>query len=291
MKEKISILLGMLYLGIHNCEASASHSAYSGAATRRILPAIQFLSPDKTADLLCRLDQDGIINRNTLVVWDADGTLIKNVSDQMLSGAIPIHPYFSKFIDKTQRNGTVHIVLTNGGARYNNEFDGDFVKSVTPVSFFVFDDDAAEKKDRLIPTHVRELLQPMDIISYESLRVEGLKHIGISLENSFREFEFFQSRQILGTLNDTYSGIPICAPVFWKGIISSNFVNTEIHLVYGFQKGYILRLFLDKYKEQTGRVFSNVVFINDPLLCVENVVEAMAEIDMPCIGINIFPSK
>jgi hypothetical protein len=287
MKGKVSkILLGILYLGTYNFEANASHSAHSKAAIGKI-PAIQMLSPDKTADVLCQLDQNGTIGRDTIVVWDVDGTLIAEGSDQMLSGAIPIHPYFSAFIHATQESGTTHVALTNGGAQYDNQFNGSFVESVTPVSFLVYDSDIQKEEDRLIPTYIRESLQPTDMISYEILRIEGLKHIGISFENSFKNFEFFQSRQILGTLRDTLSNVPVCAPVFANGIISSNFVNSEMHSTYGFLKGFTLQLFINIYTKQTGRKFSNVVFVDDTFLCAESVFEAMAAIGMPCIGIHI----
>jgi hypothetical protein len=292
MKEKISkILLGILWLGIHSLEAGASYSAPRQTTVPRTLPAIQVLSPDQTADILRQLEQDGIINGNTLVVWDIDDTLIKSVSDQMISGAIPIHPYFTEFVDRTQKKGTTHVALTTGGAQYRNKFHGSFAKSVTPESFLVFEDDIQEEKDRLIPAYLRRSLRPRDTISFETLRIEGLKHIGIFLEDSFKNFKFFQSRQILGTLRDTWSGVSICAPVFWNGVISYNSVNSKTHLSYGCQKGYILQLFLDRYREQTGRKFSNVVFIDDMFLCVENMVEVMAEIGMPCVGINILTNK
>jgi hypothetical protein len=87
----------------------------------------------------------------------------------------------------------------------------------------------------------------------------------------------------------------ICAPVFRNGVIFSNFVepyehfkaHPSAHYTFGSKKGNTLRLFLDIYSEKTGRVISNVIFIDDTRACVENVVQVMREIDKPCLGIHI----
>jgi hypothetical protein len=83
---------------------------------------IRKLTPIQVADLLYQSDADGTINGNILIIWDVDNTLLKEGSDMMLSGAVPINPEFSKFIAKTQEKGFRHIALTNGGARYKTNF-------------------------------------------------------------------------------------------------------------------------------------------------------------------------
>jgi hypothetical protein len=73
------------------------------------------------------------------------------------------------------------------------------------------------------------------------------------------------------------------------GVIFSNFMDNRLHHLYQHRKGDILRLFLNECKEKNNQVFFNVVFIDDTFLCVENMVEVMAEVGMPCVGINILP--
>ncbi|MDR2812892.1 MAG: DUF2608 domain-containing protein [Puniceicoccales bacterium] len=75
---------------------------------------------------------------------------------------------------------------------------------------------------------------------------------------------------------------------FSSGIIFCNFINLYTQCHHGHIKGDILRSFLVEYEKRTGRKFSNVIFIDDTLACVENVIEVMGKIGMPCIGINIF---
>ncbi|MDR0417860.1 MAG: DUF2608 domain-containing protein [Puniceicoccales bacterium] len=82
----------------------------------------------------------------------------------------------------------------------------------------------------------------------------------------------------------------VCNPIFSRGIIFCNFINLYTQYYYGHIKGNILQSFLNEYEKQSGRKFSKVIFIDDNLAYVENVVEVMEEINVPCIGINILTS-
>jgi hypothetical protein len=280
------------------------------------------LSPDETAAKLHQLIEDGIIGPGTLIVFDIDDTLFEEASDQMLSGAIPIHPDFAIIINQLLRilteneEGTRCVAITNGATRLKMKFTENEdqslpqVRKVKPKKHRVKDDDKLKEDDRIIPKKLRENLDPEDRISWEALRMGGLREVGISFENFFGEFEFFfQSRQVLGTLYATEEGaiLPfmrpfppnvkyiVCAPVFKDGVIFSNFLDPcehpnahpNTHYTFGSQKGHILQLFLTRCREQADWVFSDVIFIDDTRACVENVVEVMKKIDMPCIGINI----
>jgi hypothetical protein len=79
----------------------------------------------------------------------------------------------------------------------------------------------------------------------------------------------------------------LCRPIFSRGIIFCNFINLYTQCYYGYMKGVILRSFLKECKNQLGRVFSKVIFIDDTLACVENVFEVMGEMGIPCVGIHI----
>jgi hypothetical protein len=254
---------------------------------------IHELLPDWVARLLRQLSKNGTINEHTLVVWDVDDTLLKEGSDLMFSGPLLIHPDFPGFIQETQANGTTHIALTNGGARYRTRLvrddEGNWtVASIVPVDFSVADSDERGENDCFIPFYLRARFKNTDRVTWEFLRIEGLKQVGISFENPFGESKFSKPRHVLGTLKEHND--PFCAPVLADGVIFSNFTGNHAHLHCHHRKGDILRLFLDECKK-SNRVFSNVIFIDDTHACVKNVVEVMGAIDMHCIGIHILPSK
>jgi hypothetical protein len=254
---------------------------------------IHRLLPRQVINMLRQLKKNGTINKNTLVVWDIDDTLWKGGSDLRGSGPRPIHPDFSKFIRATQAKGTIHIALTNGGARYRTQLRQDdeeiwMVTDITPIDFSVADSDGRGKEGCFIPSYLRPQFKDTDRVSWEFLRIAGLERIGISFEKAFEESEFLKPRHVLGILKERNQ--PFCVPVFISGVIMSNFVDSHVHLC-RYRKGDILRLFLEECKEKDNRIFSNVIFIDDTLPCVENVVEVMKKIGMPCIGINILHAE
>jgi hypothetical protein len=265
-----------------------------GDVSRTSIPVAQSkiyeLLPRQTAVVLCQLNRKNIINKNTLVVWDVDNALWKECSDLMFSGPHLICPGFLKLIHTTQAKGTTHIALTNGGARYRTQLAQDdegnwTVDNITPIDFSVADSDMRNEEDRLIPSYLRPRFQDTDRVSWEFLRLEGFKHVGIFLGKAFERSEFLKPRHVLGILKE--HNYPFCAPVFTNGVIFSNFINNHMQYLHQHRKGDILRLFLDEYRKKNNQVFSNVVFIDDTFLCVESVFEAMAAIGMPCIGIHI----
>jgi hypothetical protein len=256
--------------------------------------AIHSLLPHQVIDVLRQLNKNGTINESTLVVWDVDDTLLEEGSILRLSGPRLIHPDFPKFIRATQTKRTTHIALTNGGARYRTQLIQDdggnwSVTNITPVDFSVADSDERGKKNSFIPFYLKSRFKDTDRVSGEFLRIAGLECIGISFGKAFKRSEFLKPRHVLGILEE--QNHPFCAPVFASGVIFSNFMNSHIHHSGRHRKGDILRLFLDECKEKNNQVFSNVVFIDDTLPCVENVVKVMEEIDMPCIGINILSTE
>jgi hypothetical protein len=156
-----TLFVGMLCL--LTCNAMSTESKNSSEMLQ--------LSPKQVAEKLSELVRANIINENTLVVWDIDNTLIQAGSDYEPSGAIPISPEFAEFIHATQNIGTTHIALTNASP---------------------FDTDFTFKTDTSPPTFLHTI-EPQRSVgngnkTFENLRVDGLKHIGINFElDAFRE--------------------------------------------------------------------------------------------------------
>jgi hypothetical protein len=271
------------------------------------------LSPQQIHTELERSYNAGVIKGRTLIVWDIDGTLFREGSDQTKRGAIPIYTGFASFIAKTQGAGITNIALTNGGPRYNNKiFENGSIFSL-PVSFSVgMDDDSVEmddeRDDKLIPDSLRINLNEWDDISFERIRLYGLHRIGINFNKScentplqqlttpgtgivFEEpgrkaSERLNPRNTLGTV--FINGIPCCAPILIGGVIASNFLSDDLKTQHGHRKGEILELFLNKCQE-VNLIFSNIVFVDDYSPCVQDVFSAMKKRNMPCHAFHLIP--
>ncbi|MDR3317669.1 MAG: DUF2608 domain-containing protein, partial [Puniceicoccales bacterium] len=322
------------------------------------------LTPKDTISKLQELNKNGTINTNTGIVWDLDETLFQSSSDQKPSGAIPIHPEFSKYIKTTQEQGIRHFGLTNN-SQYKNIATIDsqqdkLVINSEPINI------CAEHKNCLIfgKPEKWNFLKDTDI-SYEGLRIKGLKDIGIDFDDSrlstipqhlgilveryvqsdnnsvrtvdmkkmFRDsiknvtqnpyktvgqfndfrtgerYQYIQAEyirkyaQIQSSENpQTYHFICneknsedineiLCVPIFSKGIIFCNFLNKNLSAWFAYRKGDILELFLKIHEEKTGQEIGNVIFVDDQIANVQNVVEVMTRIGKPCIGIHLIPES
>ncbi|MDR1303369.1 MAG: DUF2608 domain-containing protein, partial [Puniceicoccales bacterium] len=249
---------------------------------------------DQAVAQLNQLIDDGGVNANTLVVFDDYNTLLREGSDQTLGGAIEMHPGFAVAIRRMQNLGATVIVQTNEGTKngysiYANEYwkngQGNWEGVSHPSGCSIFHDDEESEKNRTVPADLRKNLKKWDYISFQSLRQEGLKHIGISpTKFSFSE-KPLKSFQILGKIIDPATGYLICIPILeeWGGLFGNFYDETQQPK---HKKGDILKLFLDK--KNTDGKFKNIVFVDDCRLCAENVEETMQQIDMPCTVINFF---
>jgi hypothetical protein len=279
----------------------------------------------------------GAISENTLLVWDIDNTLIQASSDYSVSGAQPICPKFSEIIRKTQAKNIINIALTNA-----SPFDNNFTleKGNLNLTFNLL---IAERN--ICPSYFHANLDAGEPLTYENLRIAGLKHIGIDftgpemqkLPKTFglvrlnydtkkhpsgedlvkivakngraigewvdtadqtrylyiqmdasppeAEPNNYQKRHFLQRDNRFIE--IVCNPIFSSGIIFCNFFSVYAQCCYGSIKGVILRSFLAKSKNI--RTFFNVIFIDDILACVENTVDNLDGLGIPCIGINITP--
>jgi hypothetical protein len=294
------------------------------------------LTPEQTVKKLEALI--GGVGRGILFVWDIDDTLIRGGSDYSFTGAQAICSRFSEIIRKTRDLGAMHIALTNASPFDNDlKFNGG-VLELTSIP------QVAERA--ICPGYFQGTAGSREPVTFENLRIAGLKHIGIDFtdgelqkiprELPITQFQYDRERnsggkelvkvinrggQVLETWVDAGdqkvyrhvqwdSMVPgfapdhkkrhfiqsqnslsevLCRPIFSHGIIFCNFINLYTQCYYGYIKGVILRSFLDECKNQMGRVFSRVIFIDDMLPFVENVIKVMKEIGMPCIGINILP--
>ncbi|MDR1906687.1 MAG: DUF2608 domain-containing protein [Puniceicoccales bacterium] len=302
--------------------------------------AILQLTPRQVAQKLGELIADGTIGEDTLFVWDIDNTLIQAGSDYSPSGVQPICPTFFEIIRMTQSTGIMHIALTNASP-FNNDLNfEDGILDLVSIPEVV--------KRSPYPNYFRKAMDSKGPVTFEDLRIAGLKHMGIDFTNhelqrlprDLTTIQFHydiqqdpvgnelskticQSGNVLETwfdesdhkeychieedtivpgfapnnrkrhfiqTHDSLSEV-VCSPIFSSGIIFCNFINLYTQYYYGHIKGNVLQLFLDECKKQIGRAFSNIVFIDDTLSCVENVCQVMEQIDMPCIGINILTSS
>jgi hypothetical protein len=296
--------------------------------------AIIQLTPIQVAEKLEELIADETVDKDTLFVWDVDDTLIQAGSDYSLFGARAVCLQFPKIIHGTQDHDVKHIALTNASPFHNELKFEKGIFDLIPIP------EVANRNT--YPIYLQRTGAFQKSVTFEDLRIAGLKHIGINFTNSEwqqlprelttiqfhydmeqhrntlleavsqngefletwldaddqKEYRHIQLDTIVPGFasnsrkrhfiqsDDSLSEV-VCSPIFSDGIIFCNFINLYTQYYYGHIKGNVLRSFLDECKKQVGREFSKVIFIDDTLACVENVVEAMEEIGMPCIGINI----
>ncbi|MDR1435062.1 MAG: DUF2608 domain-containing protein [Puniceicoccales bacterium] len=144
------------------------------------------LPPEGVADRLTKLIDEGVINEQTLVVWDIDNTLIEAGSDFTKGGALPIHPLFSSIIRRSQSKGVTHIALTNASPFYSDLIfreDTLVVGSVNPMKY-PFDPLLMRKGDW---NDYPEYFKGPEIFpkptTFEELRIKGLEYIGVSFND------------------------------------------------------------------------------------------------------------
>jgi hypothetical protein len=288
------------------------------------------LSPEEVViELKKRLENDNI-DETTLIVWDIDNTLIEDASDQMACGALPIHSEFASIINKTKDKDAINIALTNASPFNTNfKFESGHLSlvSIEPQGFFVKDDPYTDECPEygLIPQYLKLSLDPNRFITFGELRIEGLRHIGINFaETNFLKLPRIFPPIMTNTDRSNYFATPttdgkgqyitidvnqnpqrirhliqveetcqevVCVPVFSQGIIFGNYVNDYTQTQYAYTKGSILKLFLQLFNEKLNKVFSSVIFIDDTDECVDDVIAAMKEINMPCTGIHILSTK
>jgi hypothetical protein len=294
------------------------------------------LAPQQVVKKLEEFVVSGRVDGGTLFVWDIDDTLIQAGSDYSFNGAQAIRPEFSEIIRKTRSLGAMHIALTNASPFDNIlEIKGG-VLELTPIP------QVAERAT--CPSYFQGTTNSGGSLTFENLRIAGLRHIDIDLTNSelqkiprelpITQFQYDTEQdpvgkelakiidrdgRVLETWTDSSdqkvyrhiqwdSMVPgfapdhrkrhfirsgnslsevLCKPIFSGGIIFCNFINLYTQCYYGYIKGLILRSFLNEWKKQIGRKFSNVIFIDDTFTYVENVVQVMGEMGIPCTGIHI----
>jgi hypothetical protein len=152
MKNRISklvvgSLVGFLGFGVANMDAFI-----------RLSPA------EVCAELNNRLSSRKI-NKKTLMVFDVDGTIFKPESDQEPGGPVPISGELPAVIENAQECGAVVIALTAVSDWFDNQFgvaDG-----------------------QLVVTSATPKISPKGLVLAEAvrLRIEGLKRMGINLNN------------------------------------------------------------------------------------------------------------
>jgi hypothetical protein len=150
-------------------------------------PTILRLTPAQVAKTLEKFIANGTVKKDTLFVWDIDNTLILPGSDYSSFGVKPTCSRFSKIIRGMQRKGVVHIALTNASP-FNNELK--IERGVLKLT-------SVPQIASIYPHYILKTGNTNRPLTFERLRIEGLKHIGINFINSEwkklpRELEIIQ---------------------------------------------------------------------------------------------------
>ncbi|MDR1366311.1 MAG: DUF2608 domain-containing protein [Puniceicoccales bacterium] len=183
----VGVLMGALTFGVANMDA-----------------LIQ-LNPDGVNAKLNECILSGEINENTLIVFDVDGTIIQPESDQNPNGPVPISENLPKVIKKAQTRGATVIALTSVSDWFDNQF--------------------GVVNGNLTVTSAIPKISPKGLVQAEAagLRIEGLKHIGINLNNP----SFQNLPKIFPCIAEEYRGGHLPEPIFKRDNFVFSFSDKE----------------------------------------------------------------